>query len=375
MTTDTLLPPAQEAEQQPQQETSTFTHGPRTFLQNSWYYAAHAPQVKRGKTLYKVICGEHILIGRDKRGKVFAINNICPHQGMPLHYGGFDGETVMCSFHGWRFNGEGTCTEIPSLVEDQQQQINVCKIKTKSYPCEEAQGNIWVFIGDKTENLPEIPRAIGVDEYPYYSFAKNTLHLPAHVDVASIGLMDPAHVPFVHNSWWFSSTKRIHEKVKNFVPQGHGYAMLRHKPSKNATAYKLVGSMLETEISFQMPGIRTERISFNNHTFLTGFTALTPVDETHTEMHHTTYWVTPLLTPFKPLIHYLVETFLDQDVQISIKQSQGLKTNPKNLIMIIKDAGTPVRWYYQLKEEWTKASNENRPFKNPLKPETLRWRS
>lgn len=349
------------------------THKPRVFLQNSWYYAAHSEQLKTCKTLKKTICGEEILIGRDKDGHVFALNNICPHQGMPLHHGKFDGQEVTCCFHGWRFDTKGICKAIPALVEGQG--FDIEKIKTRSYPCQESQRNIWVFIGDRTDHLPEVPQVPGIDGYAYVNVGRNVLQLPSFIDISIIGLMDPAHVPFVHTSWWFSSSKRIHDKVKTFVPFDNGYAMLRHKPSKNATVYKLVGWALETEIRFQLPGIRIEHITLGKHTLFTGFTALTPVDETSTEINHSTYWVTPWMTPFKPIIRYFCHTFLSQDVHFAKLQQEGLKTNSKNLIMNIPDSGVPVKWYHQLKEEWTRAAEEGRPFKNPLKPTTLRWRS
>jgi hypothetical protein len=43
--------------------------------------------------------------------------------------------------------------------------------------------------------------------------------------------------------------------------------------------------------------------------------------------------------------------------------------------MLIDDADTQAKWYYRLKREWLRAADEGRPFENPVKPCTLRWRS
>jgi hypothetical protein len=43
--------------------------------------------------------------------------------------------------------------------------------------------------------------------------------------------------------------------------------------------------------------------------------------------------------------------------------------------MLIKDADTQARWYYQLKAEFARAMSENRPFQNPVKSQVIRWRS
>jgi hypothetical protein len=104
-------------------------------------------------------------------------------------------------------------------------------------------------------------------------------------------------------------------------------------------------------------------------------TCLTPIDEHNTELNHTTYWTVPFVAPFiRPIVDYFVKEFLSQDQTVAIKQQPILKEKP-NLIMTIKDAGTPGRWYFLLKKEWIEASEQGRPFVNPIKPSLLRWRS
>ena len=85
------------------------------------------------------------------QGRPFALHDACPHRGMPLSHGHFDGQQVECSYHGWRFDGHtGQCQLIPSLTADQKLKID--RIYAGSYPCEEHDDFIWVFI-------PEPPAA------------------------------------------------------------------------------------------------------------------------------------------------------------------------------------------------------------------------
>mgnify|MGYP003384665711 CR=1 FL=1 len=135
------------------------------FLREMWYFAAASADLKHGKTVAKQMLGEPVLIGRDSSGKVFAMRDICPHQAVPLSDGHFDGKEISCCFHGWRFDTSGTCTAIPSLVDDQK--FPLCKIKTKSYLCREVRGTVWVYFGDKTDDLPEVPEAPGLGEQMY----------------------------------------------------------------------------------------------------------------------------------------------------------------------------------------------------------------
>jgi hypothetical protein len=54
-------------------------------------------------------------------------------------------------------------------------------------------------------------------------------------------------------------------------------------------------------------------------------------------------------------------------------QQQGLKFDPR--LMLINDADVQAKWYQHLKHEWSTALDQGRPFENPVKPATLRWRS
>ena len=55
------------------------------------------------------------------------------------------------------------------------------------------------------------------------------------------------------------------------------------------------------------------------------------------------------------------------------RQQKGLRFNP--ILSLVDDADTQARWYYRLKQEYRRAHAEGRPFDNPVKPRTLRWRS
>lgn len=341
------------------------------FLREMWYFAAASADVRHGKMLKKQMLGEPVLIGRDSTGKVFALKDVCPHQAVPLSCGQFDGKEIMCCFHGWTFDTAGVCTSIPSLLEDQSFPLN--KIKAGTYPCKEVRGTIWVYFGDKTDNLPEVPEAPGLGDL-LYEQTTVTLLLPTHVDFAALALIDPAHVPYIHNSWWWRSAKNLKVKTKRYVADGNGWTMVKHQPSAHSIAFKLFGRFIETEISFRLPGCRREYLTFNGRTMLAGISTLTPIDETHTELNHTTYWTFPGTGFISPIVRYFVTEFLGQDQSVARMQEGNLKLRPR-LIPTIKDAGTPGAWYLLCKKEWADAHREGRDFGNPIPDSILRWRS
>ena len=342
------------------------------FLRNIWYFALSSAKLRPGQMLTKTLLGEPILFGRNDAGQVFALRDVCPHRAIPLSYGAFDGKEVECCYHGWRFDCSGQCTAIPSLTGHEN--IEPSKIRVRNYQVCEDQGVIWIFMPDPKLGLPVIPPAprlpdILSDARPVLT---EVMNFPCFIDHAVVGLMDPAHGPFVHTSWWWRSRKSIHDKAKAFGPSYLGFTMLRHRPSSNSFAYKLLGGKPETEISFQLPGIRIEHISIGKHRVV-NLTSVTPLDENNTEITHSIYATYGWAPLAQPVLRFFARRFLGQDMAVVVKQQEGLK-HEQNLLLI-RDADTQARWYYQLKNEYARAQAEDRAFVSPVKETVLRWRS
>ncbi len=341
-------------------------------LNNVWYFGLPSSEVRRNKMKSLVICGEPVVFFRNEQGQVAALRDICPHRGIPLSYGQIVQGQVECPYHGWKFNREGQCTLIPSLTKDQD--LDCRKIKVKSFPVRESQGLIWIFRGEKDFDIskaPPIPEMKFWDHNIRPKFFK-VVNFPCHIDHAVIGLMDPAHGPYVHKSWFWRNEKNMHEKRKQFGPVDYGFQMIRHKPSINSKAYKIFGGAPTTEINFSLPSVRVEHVMVGQKNFIS-YTALTPVTDNLTRVSQMAYWDLGWLGLVSPLIRGFAHVFLGQDQRAVTLQQEGLKYDPS--LMLIKDADTQAKWYYGLKEELLKSRSENRTFLNPVKETELRWRS
>ncbi len=340
------------------------------FLKNLWYYALPAGQLKSGQTIAKTLLNEPILFGRTRSGQCFALRDICPHRAVPLSCGRFDGVQVECAYHGWRFDPTGQCTAIPALTEDQT--LDFSRFGVKSYLVQEVQGNLWIYMSDeeKPDPIEPAPQVPGFDDQGYQSVYM--MRFPCFLDHAIVGLMDPAHVPFVHRSWWWRADPTLREEVKAFDPSPHGFTMRQHQLEQQTFLYRLIGGTPKVEISFRLPGVRIEQLITQKHT-VCNLTTMTPISETETEVTTLFYTTLPWFPILQPFLQPFFHTFLNQDREMVVKQQIGLKHNPT--LMLIKDADTQARWYYQLKAEFAKAMLENRPFQNPVKAQVIRWRS
>ena len=347
------------------------------FLTDIWYFTALSGDLKRGKLARYELLGEPVLLGRSSSGQLFALRDICPHRAAPLSAGGFHretsgAETVECPYHGWRFGADGACVAIPSLVADQA--MDVGRIRVRRYPVAESQGLVFVWAGSD-------PRAAGEPTEPPPVFEGvvggkpklvDRMEFAAHIDHAVVGLMDPAHGPYVHQQWWWRSRGSQHEKAKRFEPREQGFSMVRHEPSKNSRAYAILGGEPLTEITFRLPGLRWEHVTVGRRQVLS-LTCLTPVNATTTRITQIVWSDHPAFVFLKPLIAWGARAFLRQDGAMVNLQNQGLRYDPA--LLWIDDADRQAKWYGQLKREWTQSRREGRAFANPVEPVTLRWRS
>ncbi len=345
-----------------------------TLLRNFWYVALPGKQLKPGKMVHKKMLGEPILVGRRQDGEVFAMRNICPHRGIPLSYGWVEGDGVCCCYHGWKFNThDGRCSDIPSITEHDT--LDISRIQVRTYPCREIQGNIWVYFAADSKidpaKLPPVPTI--ADFGKVEPGVSEEIHFACHIDQAAIGLMDPAHGPYIHTSWWWrSGPRQFRVKEKRYEPIPLGFRLVPYNMPVSAKPYKLLGNNVSIEITFALPSFRTEILRGDRYSACL-MTAITPIDETQCVAFQSIYWTVPWLGIFKPLISFLTRRFLGQDRDVVIKQQEGLIYNPP--LMLIDDADTQAKWYFRLKQEYERSLLENRPFKNPVESKILRWRS
>jgi phenylpropionate dioxygenase-like ring-hydroxylating dioxygenase large terminal subunit len=343
-------------------------------LRGCWYVAMVGRHLRRGRMVGRVFLNEPVLIGRDREGRVFAIRDACAHRGVPLHHGSFDGSAVQCRYHGWRFGTDGRCVEIPALVADHR--INLAKIRCQQYPCVEQQGMVWLYFGEPDHPFDVEPgRPPLMPDFPADAAPRADMWLTYHwsIDDASFSIMDPAHIAFVHRAWWLGKSKRLlAAKEKRFEPCEFGWRSDTHRPPRKSLIHRLFGAEVSTDIANRLPGLRIERIMGRRHR-LVNLLVVTPIDDDNTQMIQCFWWTMRTLDFLGPVIGRIAFRFLRQDDAISLMQREGLRYNPS--LILIPDADTQMGWWLRLKAEWTAHRRERRPFANPLKPATLRYRS
>jgi phenylpropionate dioxygenase-like ring-hydroxylating dioxygenase large terminal subunit len=350
-------------------------------IYDDWYPAMRSGGLRGTQLATAMLLGMPLVLGRRSDGRLFAMRDACPHRGIPLSCGWFDGKQLTCKYHGWGFEPvSGQCLEIPSLTS--RDTLDAKKVYGTAFACEERDGYAWVYVPKPgsgrvraEDGLPAVPKVPKFGEK--FRTAHLTADLPCNVDHGIIGLMDPAHGPFVHQAWWWRSQKSIHEKEKHFEPIEQGFRMSAHAPSGNSAPYKLLGlygEPITTTIDFVLPNRRLETIRCGPKWFAS-LTTVTPTTANACRIDVCAAWNVFYHVPLVlPIAKFFGARFVRQDQVTMIQQAEGLKHNPS--LMLIDDADRPAKWYFALKQARLEWQADGTPMTHPMSgPVTLRWRS
>jgi vanillate O-demethylase monooxygenase subunit len=170
---------------------STMANRSTPFIYNEWYVAAFSEEITR-TLLPRILLDKRVVMFRTEDGKPVALSDRCAHRAYPLSLGALDGDTIVCGYHGFRFNCDGNCTEVPSSAKLPG------NIGVASYPVVERGLLVWIWLGDPAladeSRLPE-QEWIGQDTWAtshgYFELKSNYVSMHEN-------LLDLTHLSFLH---------------------------------------------------------------------------------------------------------------------------------------------------------------------------------
>jgi len=162
------------------------------FLRNCWYVAAIDHELIDGKLLSRRLLGQHVLLYRGESGKLFALNDRCPHRGALLSQGRLEGDAVRCMYHGIQYDGSGKCLQIPG------QDMIPPKLRVPAYPVVQRGPFIWIWMGDPHKADPTLIVDLPYLEDPAWKGIPAYLHYDANYLLIVDNLSDFSHLAFVH---------------------------------------------------------------------------------------------------------------------------------------------------------------------------------
>jgi 5,5'-dehydrodivanillate O-demethylase len=82
------------------------------FLRRYWWPIGISGHLKTKPTFIRVF-GEDLVLFRDGAGKAGVIGAYCAHRRANLCLGDVERDGVRCRYHGWLYNTQGQCVQIP----------------------------------------------------------------------------------------------------------------------------------------------------------------------------------------------------------------------------------------------------------------------
>lgn len=175
-------------------KTITAAERVETGLLNFWYPVLPSYQVA-GEPVGITRLSEQIVLWRDEKGQVRAVEDRCPHRGARLSLGWNLGDKIACWYHGIQVTGSGVVADVPAMA--------VCNLKDKkclkSYPAVESNGAIFLWFSNDADSEPTpfaLPEEMASDEYSGFLCMQNW---KCNYRYAIDNVMDPMHGTYLHS--------------------------------------------------------------------------------------------------------------------------------------------------------------------------------
>jgi len=142
------------------------------------------------------LLGEDLVAFRDTNGQVGLLGEHCSHRGTSLFFGRNEECGLRCIYHGWKMDVRGNVLDTPaepagSTLKD--------KVKHTAYPCKEAAGIIWAYMGPRDKE-PLLPN------YEWLNLPAEKLYVSKSIQDCNWlqgleGECDSSHLSFLHRSF------------------------------------------------------------------------------------------------------------------------------------------------------------------------------
>lgn len=164
-------------------------------IKDQWFIACFEDELRQNTVVKRKITGEEIVLFKNAKGEVGALEDRCCHRNVHLSNGETNGANLKCGYHGWEFDTNGKCVHIPMLENKNNIPNTAC---VKSYPVQHKFKAYWVYVGDPEKmsdaDFPDMPE---LDEYPIVHYSHT---MKANIKLVAESLFDAQHINHVHKN-------------------------------------------------------------------------------------------------------------------------------------------------------------------------------
>jgi phthalate 4,5-dioxygenase len=162
-------------------------------LRMYWQPAALVDELQGSRPVKAVqLLGEDLVLFRDAQGEHALIQRHCPHRRADLAYARLEPGGLRCLFHGWLFDTQGRCLEMPA----EPLGSTLChEVRARTYPVVERSGILFAYLGEGAPPcFPDFDCFVAPQSH---TFAFKGLIECNWLQALEVGI-DPAHASFLH---------------------------------------------------------------------------------------------------------------------------------------------------------------------------------
>jgi phenylpropionate dioxygenase-like ring-hydroxylating dioxygenase large terminal subunit len=174
------------------------------FFQN-WYPLTPIEDLDPKRPTPVTILGMRLVIWKPKSSDTYQVFiDQCPHRLAPLSEGRIDEKTgnLMCSYHGWQFDSQGSCTHIPQAENPEIISKNSQNFCLTSFPVRHENDLLWVWLDSNSREIADntpLPLSPNIDASKGFVWSSMVRDLEYDWQTLVENVADPSHVPFAHH--------------------------------------------------------------------------------------------------------------------------------------------------------------------------------
>lgn len=292
-------------------------------LADGWFVACTSGELRQ-RPIARVIQGTPLVLFRDRDGRPCALLDRCPHRNVPLSLGALRDGQLECAYHGWRFDGTGTCRAIPGLCGPAEGKGR----RAPSYACIEQQGYVWVYASPDTTPA-RAPWRIACADDARYTTVRRMFRVAGTVHAVIENALDVPHTAFLHGGLFRTAEKKneIEVVVRRFGD--HVEAEYLGEPAPRGLAGRVLapkGGVVQHFDRFHLPSIAEVEYRLGDDSHLIVTSLCTPVSDFETMLY-------AVVTFRLPVPHWLLCPFLTpvathifrQDARILAQQTATVR--------------------------------------------------
>ena len=140
------------------------------------------------------LLGEDLVAYRDTNGQVGIFVQACPHRGASMFFGRNEEAGLRCVYHGWKFDLEGNCVDMPSEPAESNFKS---KVRIRAYPARDVNHMVWIYMGPR-ETPPPFPDFEILSLPPEQVNVPNIMMEEANWFQNLEGDIDSVHIDYLH---------------------------------------------------------------------------------------------------------------------------------------------------------------------------------